>query len=90
MRACLLAAFLVMATTACFGQAPHLTAEVKWGIVEGVVIDGEGKPLPGSTVTSYTQARTTTRDVMQYQAAAGEGGHCPAPSIVEFRRPARR
>lgn len=68
MRARLLAAYLVMAATACFGQAPQPTAEVKWGIIEGIVVDGDGKPLPGATVTSYTQAKGATRDVMQYQA----------------------
>jgi hypothetical protein len=68
MRAYLLAALFVMAATACFGQAPQSTAAVKWGIVEGVVVDGDGKPLPGATITSYTQARGVTRDVMQYQA----------------------
>jgi len=68
MRARLLAAYLVMAATACFGQAPQLTAEVKWGTVEGVVVDANGKPLADATVTSYTQAKGVTRDVMQYQA----------------------
>jgi hypothetical protein len=67
MRACLSVALLAMTATACFGQVPQPTTEVKWGTVEGVVVDGEGKPLPGATVTSYTQARGATRDVMQYQ-----------------------
>jgi hypothetical protein len=57
-----------MAVTACFGQASQVTQEVKWGMVEGVVVDADGKPLPGATVTSYTDAREATRDVMQYQA----------------------
>jgi len=57
-----------MAVTACFGQASQVTQEVKWGMVEGVVVDADGKPLPGATVTSYTDARGATRDVTQYQA----------------------
>jgi hypothetical protein len=68
MRACLLAACLLVAATACLGRDSQLAAEVKWGIVEGVVVDGRGKPLAGATVTSYSQARGVTRDVMQFQA----------------------
>lgn len=68
MRACLLAACLVVTTTACLGQAPQLRPDIKWGTVEGVVVDGDGKPLPDATVTSYAQARGATRDVMQHQA----------------------
>src|SRR5260370_40047167 len=67
MRACLSVALLAMTAAAWFGQVPQPTTEVKWGIVEGVVVDGEGKPLPGATVTSNSQARGATRDVMQYQ-----------------------
>jgi hypothetical protein len=68
MRVCLLAVLLVNASTVCFAQAPRVTQEVKWGTVEGVVTDGDGRPLPGATVTSYTDARGATRDVLQYQA----------------------
>ena len=68
MRTCLLAAYFVMAATAALGQATQPTAEVNWGILEGVVLDGNGKPVADATVTSYTQAKGVTRDVMQYQA----------------------
>ena len=68
MRVRLVAVLLLSAATACFAQASQATAEVKWGGVEGVVIDGDGKPLPGATVTSYSQAKGATRNVMQYQA----------------------
>jgi hypothetical protein len=67
MKALLLAACLVVAATVSLGQAPRLIGEVKWGIVEGVVVDGHGKPLPDATVTSYTQVAGVGRDVMQYQ-----------------------
>jgi hypothetical protein len=70
MRACLLAACLLSAATVCLGQAGQPTAEVKWGTVEGVVVDAQGKPLPDATVTSYTHATGVTRDVMQYQTNA--------------------
>ncbi len=39
-------------------------------MVEGIVVDGDGKPLPSATVTSYTNAGGATRDVMQYHANA--------------------
>ncbi len=57
-----------MLSVPCFGQAPQATPEVKWGTVEGIVVDGAGKPLPGATVTAYTDARGATRNVTQYQA----------------------
>jgi Carboxypeptidase regulatory-like domain len=70
MGACLFAVLLVMAGTACFGNAPiaqEVSQEVKWGTVEGIVVGGDSKPLPGATVTSYTQAKGVERDVMQYE-----------------------
>ncbi len=67
MRICLSAVLLLSVSTACFGQAPEVAQQVKWEIVEGVVVDGEGKPLPDATVTSYTRAKGVARDVMQYQ-----------------------
>lgn len=83
MRRCLLTVLLLSAATACFAQAPQVTAEIKWGTVEGIVIDGEGKPLPGATVTSSTDARGATRDVMQHQVN-GNGRfslHLPAGKV---------
>ncbi len=68
MRLYLSAVLLLSVSTACFGQATQVTQQVKWGVVEGVVVDGDGKPLPDATVTSYTQAKGVARDVMQYQA----------------------
>lgn len=62
-----LIAILISMATACFAQASQVTQEVKWGTVEGVVVDGDRKPLPGATVTSYTQAKGVERDVMQYE-----------------------
>jgi hypothetical protein len=59
---------LFLAAPLCFGRAQQATHTVNWGTVEGVVIDGEGKPVPGATVTSYTEARGTARNVMQFQA----------------------
>lgn len=59
---------LLSVLTACLGHAPQVTQQVKWGTVEGVVVEDEGKPLADATVTSYTQAKGVTRDVMQYQA----------------------
>src|SRR5260370_15740136 len=68
MRLYLSAVLLLYVSTACFGQATQVTQQVKWGAVEGVVVDGDRKPLPDATVTSYTQAKGVARDVMQYQA----------------------
>lgn len=59
--------FLLLAA-ASFTQAPNAKNESKLGRVEGVVLDGEGKPLPGATVTSYLPAAGAARDVNQYQA----------------------
>jgi hypothetical protein len=70
MKPCLLAAYLLSVATVCVGQAAQPTAEVKWGTVEGVVLDSQGNPLPDATVTSYSQAKGVTRDVMQYQTNA--------------------
>ena len=67
MRLYLSAVLLFSVSTACFGQATQVTQQVKWGMVEGVVVDGDGKPLPDATITSYTQAKGVARDVMQYQ-----------------------
>ena len=83
MRVCLVPVLLLSAATACLGQVSQVTQEVKWGIVEGVVVDGDGKPLPDATVTSYAQARGATRDVLQYQAnGSGEFSlHLPEGKI---------
>ena len=67
MKLYLSAVFLLLVSTACFGQATQVPRQVKSGMVEGVVVDGDGKPLPDATLTSYTQAKGVTRDVMQYQ-----------------------
>lgn len=68
MRVCLVAVLLLSVATAYFGQTPQVSVEVKWGMVEGVVVDGHDKPLPGATVTTYMAANGVTRDVMQFQA----------------------
>jgi hypothetical protein len=57
---------LIVAITS-FGQIQQDERDVKWGTVEGIVVDGDGKPLPGATVTSYTDAKGVTRNVMQHQ-----------------------
>jgi len=44
--------------------------EVRWGTVDGLVIDSEGRPLPEATVTSYIDAKGATRDVTQHKADA--------------------
>lgn len=56
-------------------QASQVTGEVKWGTVEGAVLDSEGKPLPNATVTAYMEEQALSkergekamRDVTQYQ-----------------------
>src|SRR5690348_12152162 len=68
MKPYLSAVLLLSVSTACFGQATQDTQQIKWGMVEGVVVDGDGKRLADATVTSYTQAKGVERDVMQYQA----------------------
>jgi len=72
MRVVPAAVVLLLRATACFGQAPAVTAEAKLGIVEGIVVDVDGKPLPGATVTSYVHAAGAARDVTQ-QDANGDG-----------------
>jgi hypothetical protein len=67
MRLYLSALLLVSVSTSCFGRAEQVAQQVKWGIVEGVVVDGVGKPLPDATVTSYTQSKGVARDVMHYR-----------------------
>jgi len=67
MRLWLSAVLFLSLVSACFAQAQQVTAEAKWGMIDGVVVDGDGRPLPGATVTSYTQAKGVERDVMQYQ-----------------------
>jgi hypothetical protein len=61
--------FLVSAATA-MGQTPQVTRQAEWGTVEGVVLDDDGNRLPGATITSYTNAPGSSREVMQYQANA--------------------
>ncbi len=72
MRVVPVAVVLLLRATACFGQASAVTAEAKLGIVEGIVVDVDGKPLPGATVTSYVHAAGAARDVTQ-QDANGDG-----------------
>ena len=57
---------LIVAITS-FGQTQQDEQDVKWGTVESIVVDGDGKPLPEATVTSYTDVKGVTRNVMQHQ-----------------------
>jgi hypothetical protein len=59
---------IFIAATACFGQAQQVTQQVKWGIVEGIVVDSDGKHLPDATITTSADAKGAARNVMQYQA----------------------
>jgi len=76
MRVHLTAVLLLL--TSSFGQTPQPAAENKWGTIEGVVVNIEGKPLANSTVTAYMEEQATVggekaiRDVTQYQTN-GEG-----------------
>jgi len=67
MRLYLPAVLFLSLALACFAQAQQATGQAKWGMVEGVVVDGDGRPLPDATVTSYTQAKGVARDTMQFQ-----------------------
>src|SRR5271163_604554 len=68
MRVCLVAVLLLTAEMTWFDRAPQVAAEVKWGMVEGNVVDRDGKPVPGATVTSYVDAKGATRDAVQSQS----------------------
>lgn len=79
MRIFLLATLLLSAATARLGQPPQATQEVKWGMVEGAVVDGDGKPLPNAIVTSYIDARGAARNVNQYDTNANGEFRFPCP-----------
>ena len=68
MRGCLLAVSFLLVVVASSGQSQQLAQDVKFGMVEGTVVDSSGKPLPGATVTAYIGAGGAARDTMQYQA----------------------
>src|SRR5215470_2348127 len=75
MRACPLAVLLAIAGIVCFGQTPQVTQEAGWGYVDGVAVDGGGKPLSGATITAYyeshepaVEGKTPIRPVTQYSA----------------------
>lgn len=59
---------LLIAAALSLGQAQQAAQEVKWGTVEGTVVDADGKPLPDATITSYSDAPGVTRNVLQHQA----------------------
>jgi hypothetical protein len=68
MSMCLRIIWLFIVAITCLGQVQQATQEVKWGTVEGIVVDGDGKPLPDATITSYSFAIGGTRNTMQHQA----------------------
>jgi hypothetical protein len=61
MKVCLQAFLLLLAAARCFGQALEAPPGVKWGMVEGIVVDGDDKPLPNATVIHPIRSLTLAR-----------------------------
>jgi hypothetical protein len=59
MRVNLLSVLIFVVATICIAQS---TKDDVWGYVDGVVVDGDGKPLSGAIITAYCHTQRLTPD----------------------------